>query len=125
MELETFDPVELKTYIALGAVEVDESVAHLVDGEMKDRVQMLKVLSLACTFIPEAGKALQELIGSLAHLAEVPAKILEHRLPQVREAVRNGGVVNAAAHKEHNAIAKGLDPLLEAANDNEGLSIAA
>lgn len=86
--LETFNEDELKTYIAFGAMDVEEHVASLVDSEVKDKAALLRTLSIAIEFIPEVGPVLAEISGTLGHLAEAPGEYLERTLPLIRTEVR-------------------------------------
>lgn len=108
--LETFNEDEVKGYIAVGAIDVEENVAKLVDGDLKGKVKVLKTISWLCLLIPEAGVELNEIIGGIAHLAEAPAEFLEKVLPEVRVAVRNGGLVVETMGSGHAAMANSLAP---------------
>lgn len=86
--IESFTEEEVRGYIALGAVEVEEDTAKLVDGDLKDQVKALKLVSWLCLLVPDVGIELHEKIGAIAHLAEAPAAFLEQVLPEVRAEVR-------------------------------------
>ena len=86
--LESFNEDELKAYVALGAMDVEEHVASLVDSEVKDKAHFLRTLSIALEFIPEIGPVLAEISGTLGHLAEAPGEYLERTLPLIRTEVR-------------------------------------
>ncbi len=114
--IESFKEEEIKGYIALGAMDVEESVAKLVDTDLKDKAKMLKVIGWLCNLIPEIGVELAEIIGTIAHLAEAPAAFLEKVLPEVREAVRNGGIVGETITAERGEINATVPPSLKLIN---------
>lgn len=106
--LSTFNEEEIKGMIALGATNVDESTAQLIDGELKDKAKFLKVVSWLVLFLPEVGDELHELIGGIAHLAEAPAEFLEKVLPQVRAEVKSANAVSDTQHEKHMEIGASL-----------------
>ncbi len=107
ISLESFNEDEVLGYIAIGAVHVEEETAHLVDGITKNHVKMLRTMGFLVS-LTEVGAPVGATLGGMAQLAEAPAAFLEKVLPEVREAVNNGGVITQTVQEKHEEIEKDL-----------------
>lgn len=113
--LDTFHPAELKIYLALGIIDTEESVAQLIDSELKENTAFLKFLALIATIIPGIGPEVAKLLMEVSHMTELPAELAIDILPGVRNEVRAKSVIPAALATEYGAIANGLEPEVELA----------
>lgn len=114
LDVEDFDDKEVKTLLALGALECPPSVQAAIDHELSGGLNKLEWLLKVLPFIaPEAAPELEG-VAKVLDYGVHGVKFLEEQLPAVRAEVKRRKMeVVAEVSQEHEAVAKDVNPPLD------------
>jgi hypothetical protein len=110
LSLNDFSENEILALVAVGGIQVEESVARAVEQGLANRIGFAKTIGWIALLVPGAGHAISEAVHTLASVGEIPVEIAAQLLPQVRAEVNRENIVRQEQVRiEEEAVAATVD----------------